>query len=365
MTETLSAALARGAREVAGEAAGGPSGVGAGGGSGRSYAVLADRDDGVVVRYGDVVAKAHPADGDPVELDQRLRTAAAPELAGVVLAPLRPAARELGGRAVTFWPYGVPVDPERPGDAPWEDAARLLAALHLTPVDRLPGPVPPMRGPAKVARALRRMAGATSGEAAARQAAARQAGTREGAVGGAAAASAPPGAVPVQDPAGAAAVVLAAARTLPAWAMGAAPAPPSRVLCHGDLHLGQLVRPVGGVGGAGWRLIDVDDLGVGLPAWDLARPAAWYAAGLLAPEVWLRFLDAYRAAGGPAAGPPGTDPWPELDLAARALTVQTAALAVAKACAEGRRLDDVERAMTDSCGRIATIPHELERGAPA
>lgn len=48
-----------------------------------------------------------------------------------------------------------------------------------------------------------------------------------------------------------------------------------------------------------WRLIDVDDLGLGVPAWDLARPAAWYAAGLLAPEDWLCFLDAYRAAGGP------------------------------------------------------------------
>ncbi|MFG2297585.1 phosphotransferase [Streptomyces sp. NPDC048603] len=315
-----------------------------GGGAGQPYTVLADRDDGMVVRRGGVVAKAHAADSDLAGLAARLRTAAAPELAGVLLAPLLPSLREVRGRAVTLWPYGVPVDPERPGDAPWEDAARLLAALHRTELDRLPGPVPPMRGPAKVARALHRMAEATARETGA--------------------ATAPPaaGAVAGDGPAAAAAAVLAAARTVPRWATGAAPAPPSRVLCHGDLHLGQLVRPAGGTG---WRLIDVDDLGVGLPAWDLARPAAWYAAGLLAPEVWLTFLDAYRAAGGPAAGPPGTDPWPELDLAARALTVQTAALAVAKACAEHRRLDDVERAMTDSCGRIATIPHELEEGAPS
>ena len=64
-------------------------------------------------------------------------------------------------------------------------------------------------------------------------------------------------------------------------------------LCHGDLHLGQLVRHPAPHGP--WRLIDVDDLGLGDPAWDLARPAAWYAAGLLPPGRLDRFLGAYRA----------------------------------------------------------------------
>ncbi|WP_374195543.1 phosphotransferase family protein [Streptomyces sp. ISL-87] len=155
-------------------------------------------------------------------------------------------------------------------------------------------------------------------------------------------------------------VVRAAARTLPAWARGEAGPPDGGVLCHGDLHLGQLVRFPAPEGA--WRLIDVDDLGIGTPAWDLARPAAWYAAGILDTGTWLRFLDAYRAAGGPAAGPPGSDPWPELDLAARALTVQTAALALAKAATERRRLDDVERLMMDACTRIATLPPDLEPG---
>ncbi len=158
-------------------------------------------------------------------------------------------------------------------------------------------------------------------------------------------------------------LVRAAARTLPAWVRGEAPAPRGGALCHGDLHLGQLVRGPGP--GGGWRLIDVDDLGIGTPAWDLARPAAWYAAGLLDTGTWVRFLDSYRAAGGPAAGPAGSDPWPKLDLAARALTVQTAALALAKSVENHRRLDDVERLMVDSCARIAALPPDLEPQAPS
>ncbi len=141
--------------------------------------------------------------------------------------------------------------------------------------------------------------------------------------------------------------------TLPAWARAEEPASGPGVLCHGDLHLGQLVRHPDPDGT--WLLIDVDDLGTGTPAWDLARPAAWYACGLLSPEEWNRFLTAYRAAGGPAV-PPGGDPWAALDPAARALTVQSAARAVTKAAAARRPLDEVEQAVVDACDRMGRLP---------
>jgi aminoglycoside phosphotransferase (APT) family kinase protein len=211
------------------------------------------------------------------------------------------------------------VDPDDPDAAPWEAAATLLARLHRSPA---PPGLAPMRGPAKAAQAVARLRAAAPGH-------------------------------PATPP------VLRAWATLPAWARAEEPMPGPGRLCHGDLHLGQLVRHPAPDGP--WLLIDVDDLGTGVPAWDLGRPAAWFACGLLPPEAWTRFLGAYRAAGGPAV-PAAGDPWAALDTAARALTVQTAALAVAKATEAGRPVDEVERTVVDACDRMSRIPAQLAGG---
>ncbi|MDD1058924.1 aminoglycoside phosphotransferase family protein [Streptomyces cocklensis] len=293
--------------------------------------VLADRPDGTVVRVGAVVAKAHAPGTDAAALAVRIAVAGHPLLRGVLLAPLPPAgpSAEAGregaagsgggavrGRPVTAWPYGVPVDRHDPAAAPWAEAAVLLARLHSVPEAALPGPLPPMRGPAKAALAVARLRGiADSAEAR---------------------------------------TVRRAWRRLPAWARDEAPypGPAPAALCHGDLHLGQLVRHP--VPDGDWLLIDVDDLGTGPAAWDLARPAMWFAAGLLAPEAWALFLAAYRAAGGPAV-PESGDPWAQLDVPARALAVQTAAIGVAKAARDGRDLDEAETELVATCARIAQL----------
>ncbi|WP_369201443.1 phosphotransferase family protein [Streptomyces sp. PU-14G] len=302
--------------------------------------VLAERADGTVVRVGGRVAKAHDPDASAGALAVRLAVAAAEPYAGVLLAPLPGCGPVLlpSGRTASVWPYGTPVDPEDPGAAPWEAAGSLLARLHAAPLPApggLPGPLPPMRGPAKAARALARM---RSAPGSALRAAARS--------------------------------VEEAWAVLPAWCRGEEPPPRATAVCHGDFHLGQLVRHP--VGRGTWCLIDVDDLGLGDPAWDLGRPACWYATGLLPPDEWERFLGAYvrtlhtvRAAGaGAGGGLAEADPWPLLDAPARAVTVQSAALGVAKARAAGRVLDEAEEACVAACARMAAVADQAELPAP-
>lgn len=292
--------------------------------------LLADRPDGTVVRVGGLVAKAHAPDADPAELATRVALAAHPAYTGILLPPATPPTPLRGdGRLASVWPYGAPVDPARPEAAPWEAAGALLARLHTAPCPQLTAPLPPMRGPAKAAGALARMR---------------------------AAAGAPAWHAP------AAAAVERAWAVLPPWCREECPPPRAPALCHGDFHLGQLVRHPAPDGP--WHLIDVDDLGAGDPAWDLARPASWFATGLLAPPEWERFLGAYARTWEGAVGAEFGDPWPDLDAPARALTVQAAALAVARAGLAGRALDEAEEACVDACARIAGLPAGAELPAP-
>ncbi|MBW4715952.1 phosphotransferase [Saccharothrix sp. SC076] len=257
------------------------------GGSGEGE-VLAVRGDVVVVKVGDVVVKVHEVGTDVDGLAARVRVAAA--VGGLLLPPvLGPAV--VRGRVVTAWPLGTPVSSD--GALPMEEAGRLLAALHRV---RVPGPVPPARAWSRVERAVR----------------------------------------DVPDVVGAD-VVLRAFATL-------GPDRGGDVLVHGDWHLGQLVWR------DGWRLIDVDDIGVGDPAWDLARPAALFAAGVLEPGVWSRLLDAYLDAGGVAVR--RDDPWEGLERPARALVVQMAARALTAAERDGKALTEAQGALLDACGRI-------------
>ncbi|WP_433150880.1 phosphotransferase family protein [Actinomadura nitritigenes] len=265
---------------------------------------LYDRHGVLVVRVGDVVVKAHQPDRDYGEpFLERIKVAVS--LPDLLLGPLGPPSI-VDGRTVTLSAYGEPVDPHE--ELPWEDAGRLLAALHSTPI---PADAPSWGRPTRVAAQVARL-----------------------------------GDGPAEDE------VRRAFATLPAWIRGegADDARPARAECliHGDWHLGQMVRARDGR----WRLIDIEDLGRGDPAWDLARPAALYLSGVLHPDDWARFLDAYVEAGGPAVPDAGA-PWTHLDMPARSLAIQIAATCVISAREDERPLDGPEQAMVDACGRIS------------
>ncbi|MBG0829838.1 phosphotransferase [Planomonospora sp. ID67723] len=275
--------------------------------------VLPTRPDVTIVRAGSVVVKAHAPGAEREPLELRMRAVRHPALRGILLEPVTEEVAEVCGRLVTVWPTGVPVDHDDPDSAPWEASARLLARLHAVPAGALP-PLPAAGGPARVGKTVSRLDG---GSAAGR-------------------------------------VVLRAFDSLapflpgPGRDPGAGPGPRNGagLLAHGDWHMGQMVRLHGE-----WIILDTDDLGVGDPAWDLSRPAAWFAAGLLEPAVWHRFLAAYRAEGG-CAVPMDGEPWERLEIPAQAMTVQLAAAAVAAAERAGRGLDEVEGVLIDTCQRI-------------
>jgi aminoglycoside phosphotransferase (APT) family kinase protein len=229
------------------------------------------RSGAEVVVDGDVVYKLHRPGTDPRALATRLRIAAG---SGSLLSPLTMIPEPVGLRWRTRWPRVETVVPQ-PECAPWSDAGRLLAQLHGEPVTK--------RIPHGWPHRLRRMLRTTDDD-----------------------------------------TIRHAAAELPGEVWRAASPDRPTTLVHGDWHLGQLgclsATPP-------WLLIDVDDLGVGDPAWDLARPAGFWAAGLIPDDDWAAFLQSYRDADGPAL-PPG-DPWPTLEPFASAAVIHAAAAGVA------------------------------------
>ncbi|NUT91459.1 MAG: aminoglycoside phosphotransferase family protein [Saccharothrix sp.] len=268
--------------------------------------VLAVRGDVVVVRVGEVVLKAHDTGTDPALLAARCRLAGDPRLGELFLPPLLGPVVVLD-RVVTGWPLGVPVPQGEPETLPLEDAGRMLARLHDFTAADFTEPLPPAGAWDRLAQAVVRLPDVAGAE-----------------------------------------VVRRAFDTVE-------PARPGTTLIHGDWHLGQLVSR-----GGGRRLIDVDDLGAGDPAWDLARPAALFAAGVLDPRAWTRLLDAYLDAGG--TGIDRDDPWAALEGPARGLVVQMAARALAAAERDRKALEPAQTALVDACARIASRHEPMPRG---
>jgi hypothetical protein len=218
----------------------------------------------------DTVYKLHRPGTDPRQLTARLRAAAGSQ---ALLSPLSNEPEPVGDRWRTRWPRVETVVPQ-PENLPWAEAGRLLARLHR---EEPPERIPVHGWPQRLRRAMDALRVAPD------------------------------------------ATVRRAAEALPAevWRAGSSGRPLTMV--HGDFHLGQLGRRDGD---APWQLIDVDDLGAGDPAWDLARPAGFWAAGLIPDDDWTAFVEAYRDADGPAL--PVGDPWPILEPFARAAVVQAA-----------------------------------------
>ena len=243
-----------------------------------------------------VIVKLHRVVTDTARLHRRLRGIGATDMDRLWIQPLSdepvPAP---GERVATVWPrVTVLATIDRP---PWADAGVLLARLHRMPIESDP---PRHGGPDRLDRAISWL---------------RQSGRDD----------------------------LSWLADLGATLADRLAQPVLNTLAHGDFHLGQLGHtPLR----RSWKLLDVDDFGVGAPAWDLARPAGFWAAGLLDDDSWRAFLDAYREAGGPAV-PASGDPWPSLDLPARAAVLVAAVQSLRSALAA-----DAAEPLLAACSRM-------------
>lgn len=255
--------------------------------------------DATVTVDGDLVLKVHRAGTDFQDLAVRLRIA---KDSGCLLTPLSThpevVTATAGPRFRTRWPRLQPI-PQRPEALPWPEAGALLAALHRTPLPA--GEDIPVHG------AVRNLQRALDGL-----------------------------------PAGAPPAIWEAAAALPPRARRTATPGRPLTVVHGDFHLGQLGRAAD----EELLLFDVDDLGAGDPAWDLARPAGFWASGLIPDADWRAFLAAYRRGGGPAV-PASGDPWPALEPHACAAVVQAAAAGAARAAR-----DETQTALVAACARM-------------
>ena len=279
--------------------------------------------------HADTVAKAHAPDTDPAAPGRPPRPSPRRR---ALRHPPRPAHRPGADRPrrprrpVTFWPYGTPVDPEDPDAAPWEDGRRPARPPPPT-VSPLPRLAPPMRGPAKAARAVARMVAAAPRR-------------RRGHCPG-----------------------TGAWHALPAWARGEAAPPAARPASSATATCtsasSSAIPPRTGP----WLLIDVDDLGWATPPGTSPAPPPGTPAGLLAPDDWPRFLAAYRSAGRPgrarrrrplaATGRPR----PRADRADRGPRPRQVRRGGPAAWTRWSSL------MIDACARMRYIPPELAAGS--
>ena len=126
-----------------------------------------------------------------------------------------------------------------------------------------------------------------------------------------------------------------------------------RVWTHGDFHLGQIVF-VKDNDRTNAMFIDVDTMCVSIPEWDLARPAALFASGILPPDAWQCFIESY---GKNISNHEFNQKnlWSRLDIPAKVMVVKLATSAVNRAIQTKEDLDDSEIQLIETCNAISSV----------
>ena len=123
-----------------------------------------------------------------------------------------------------------------------------------------------------------------------------------------------------------------------------------KVWSHGDFHLGQIVF-IKDQENSSARFIDIDTICHSIPEWDLARPSALFAAGILPAPLWRSFIESYFELGLKQTLNEKIL-WSNLDMPAKVMTIKLACLALNRATLADEQLEDTEMQLIETCKAI-------------
>ncbi len=281
--------------------------------------VLSARSERTLFRFDDEVIKIHARETLAEELDARLELISRSPWNQIFLQPIKSQSQTLRqGRIMSQWPFAEALTISE-DEIPWHKCGKLLAELHQIPiaVNNFPFSLPIATAAKRWQKSIAELKSLNFIDHRLKA----------------------PWLIVEEMTAKLTLPKIYSARTH--W-------------IHGDWHLGQLVREKSEQKSEmNLKLIDIEDMGLGHPVWDLARPGAFYAAGLLDPEDWSSFLNSYLTAGGPAFQARRNETfWEILGPAVEVLSLQCAAVGLRKAYLEERSLGDDEQAFIETCARI-------------
>jgi len=259
-----------------------------------------------IVYLENSVSKLHAQYSNVSEIEVRLNLISLDSLRSQFLQPLsrKPEVRE--GRALTLWPYAKPLPADSLEDVPWNDCAALIAALHKVELE----PQLVALGSGWLMRLSRSIEKLERMSASAERS-----------------------------------IILEAAQTLPLFS-SASWTHHKQSYIHGDWHPGQVAYYENKL-----VFIDIDDVGIGNRMFDLAKPAAYFLAGLLPNHMWKEFSEGYQNSCNMSQENRDTF-WSELELPARAAVIQSAITALTHASENLRALQNFEIELIKSCQRV-------------
>ncbi len=289
-----------------------------------NIATLAKTSRSTVLQHDSVIAKCHFA-ADNMMLSEKIRTIQEPDFQSIFLQPHRSSYHCQNDKfGISYWPEAERISPDKLTNAFWSEIGALLAKLHSTPIKNSN-----LRFPTELFSNFTQV--------------------NEKIANSFAYCSVNPKHKKHLKKINQAWISILTHKNFHKVVKDIRLRP--KVWSHGDFHLGQIVF-IKSHGTTTARFIDFDTFCCSIPEWDLARPAALFAAGILPAHLWNSFIVSY--AGDKFNHKLNENKlWSKLDIPAKVMTVNLATIAVNRATLTDENLEDSELQLIETCKAIS------------